>query len=1036
VERLRALPVLPVVGPSGAGKSSFVQAGVIPRLREQARWRVIQLRPSSRPFELLAARLSRRRSTRSVRLSDNKFSSRPPPSRHADPISVSEVSELASQLMESPALLGIELRALALDEQSHVLLFIDALEELFALVPSDDTRARFIEAICSAADDPEEPVRVVFTVRDDFLGRLAVSADAREALAQVTLIQRLSPSALIETLERPVRAVGYGYQDPDLPRRMVAAVRNEPAGLPLLQFAGQRLWDERDVEQRLLSSAVYERMGGVEGALAKHADGVLAAMSAAELRIARAILLLLVSAEGTRRALARAEVMTELAQAEVITSENESAAEAVLGRLTQARLVTVTRSPGDEGRGAPSLELAHESLIRRWHMLARWLDESKEERTFLAEITQAAELWDRRGRREEELWQASALGEALRFAERTGQRLPEPAQAFIVAGQHRLRRGQRRKRILLASAMLGLALIAVVLAFQKHEADVQRNEAEERQLEAEAQRAEALRESAASAYAQGHLLEARAKLRMALERQDTTAARALWWQLESSPLEWDVDLGSVVYGVAISRDGRTIAAACQDKGVYLFDGRSAAQRVLRGHRDQVSAVALSPDGKRLASGSLTGELFLWDAATGKLSKRIAGHEGRINGLSFSADGSLLASASADGTLRISRDGSLVRTLRSDEARHSVALSPDGKIIAAAGKNRTIALFNVASGDAIATLSGHDDVVEEVTFSPDGKLLASASRDRTVRIWRSTGEHLRTLSGHRDRVRSVSFSGDGKKLASASHDRSIIVWDVGSGERAGLLEAHTDLVFGVRFASDAPLLVSGGVDKSIKLWRVEATNLPESEGHEGGVYSVSFHDGAIVTGGDDRAVRVWDIESGEQRAVLRGHTAVVFGAAFSPDGGLIASGSADTTVRLWQTASLSEARALSGHGAGVNAVAFSPDGRTLASTSADTTVRLWEVSSGREQHVLRGHEAHVMRASFSPDGRLLATSGYDGTVRIWDVATGTVKHVARGHGDRVYGVSFSPDGKTVASGGFDQTVRLIDAASGKELASTK
>ena len=322
VERVRHHPVLPVVGASGAGKSSFVQAGIIPRLREQEPWMVLQLRPGNRPFHALATRLisgdtwqdrgsqedsmaglsrpdrMRRGSLRPDSMAASDFGgSAPPPAMGAvsvdAPTMVSQdsstqvlgrseeiaaegdnqaeppgsddvappsvtaqrlsaigeaISVMADQLIESPRRLSLRLRSLAEKQGVKVLLFIDQLEELFTLVDDDATRARFIQALCTAAEDVHDPVRVVFTVRDDFLGRLAVSAEAREALTHVTVIQRLGPSALGQTLLRPAEAAGYRFDDATLVRQMVASVEGEDSQAHATQPEQER---EDDLSDRL-----------------------------------------------------------------------------------------------------------------------------------------------------------------------------------------------------------------------------------------------------------------------------------------------------------------------------------------------------------------------------------------------------------------------------------------------------------------------------------------------------------------------------------------------------------------------------------------------------------------------------------------------------------------------------------------------------------------------------------------------------------------------------------------------------------------
>jgi serine/threonine protein kinase len=238
LERVREEPVLPVVGPSGAGKSSFVQAGVIPRLREQGAWVVLHLRPGGEPFLSLASRLVQGESTtRGQTLTGfPTVSVRPKGRGGLQPGRSSELEgllsggeeALAGKLRETPSFLSLLLLKLAELESSRVLLFVDQLEELYALVPDESVRRRFMQALCTAADDPQDPVRVVFTLRDDFLVRLAEGEDARRALEHVTVLRSPDASALEEILLRPLEAVGYAYEDPDLVRDMVAAATASP----------------------------------------------------------------------------------------------------------------------------------------------------------------------------------------------------------------------------------------------------------------------------------------------------------------------------------------------------------------------------------------------------------------------------------------------------------------------------------------------------------------------------------------------------------------------------------------------------------------------------------------------------------------------------------------------------------------------------------------------------------------------------------------------------------------------------------------
>ena len=459
VEKLRYEPILPVIGPSGAGKSSFVKAGVVPRLREKGPLILVQTRPGRDPFLSLASSL-----VSALRLPKHTTDSLGPmgsliglqKSKTNKAETIEQPKELAQELFDRPHQLGLRLHRLAEQHRTYVVLFVDQLEELCALQeeeeslplssekserePSSGTLGRFMQAIAGAADDPHLPVRVILTMREEFLTRLMTSNQVREALNRIMVLRKPSQKTLIDILERTVRAVGYTFEEFHLAYELVEDVQGAHTCFPLLQFAGQVMWQNRDEQRQVLTNKSYQDMGGVTGALVQHAEGVLKSLTSEEAELAKRIFLRLVTEDKTRRIMSHKDLLVGMPEE----------AQNVLSRLVESRLVSISREKeGEEGE----CELVHEALITNWKRLNNWIDENREELGLLSQLQQSANLWSKRGKLSDDLLRGKALKEANGLIGKVD--LQDPDLFFL----HESNKANKRKRISYVALIVLLVMI-------------------------------------------------------------------------------------------------------------------------------------------------------------------------------------------------------------------------------------------------------------------------------------------------------------------------------------------------------------------------------------------------------------------------------------------------------------------------------------------------------------------------------------------------------------------------------------------------
>ena len=535
-----------------------------------------------------------------------------------------------------------------------------------------------------------------------------------------------------------------------------------------------------------------------------------------------------------------------------------------------------------------------------------------------------------------------------------------------------------------------------------------------------------------------------------------------------------------------------VAWACSYSPFSLSPTHAASQQASRaelvlqtGHAMGVDAMAFSPDGNWLASGSVDNTVKLWEVSTGREVRTLAGHTRGVKNVAFSRDGRLLASGALDKSVRLwdVATGREVRRFDCGGSVSSLALSDDSRLIAAGNTEKTIKLWNTASGDEVHTLDGHLGVITALAFSLDSSQLASGSADSTIKVWQvADGRSLQTLKGHTGRVRAVTFSADGQLLASGGDDARVKIWKVKDGSEQRTLAGNGKKILALAFRAEGKELLSGSADQALKVWEIasgrelrsvkaiadenqtetlamvfsvtgnlaalssgdKTIQLHEVETgrktrslktHSYGVSATAFSpDGRwFAAGGKENAIKLWETATGREVRTLEPNNGFINTIVYSPDSGLLAAGGLSGTVTIWESSTGRMVRSLTGHSESVNGLAFSPDGRLLVSASGDTTLKLWDVATGRETRTLSGHSAEVNAVAFSPDGEWLVSGSADKTLKLWATASGKAKTLS-GHTGEILAVAFSKDGQAIASGGVDKTIKLWEVKSGREAGS--
>ncbi|MFP4322426.1 MAG: protein kinase domain-containing protein [Anaerolineales bacterium] len=1000
---------LAVVGPSGSGKSSLVKAAVVPALRAgripgSDQWFILHMTPATN------ARLELRNALLSIATNTDD-----------------SLHMMQGQAKDS---LHKTMAALLPTDKSEVLLVIDQFEELFTIQTHERDVEHILDNLYYALVHPNSRFRLLITMRADFYDRPLMYENFSMLLQSRTEIAvPMRAEELERAIVEPARAVGVAYE-PAVVAEIIAEMSGQLGALPLLQFGLTELYNQRDQERNLITLEGYQKLGGILGALAQQAESTYIALDAQQQALARQIFLRLVTlgegSEDTRRRVALEEILHLGPQPQIIR--------AVIDRFGNARLLTFDRDPTTRH---PTVEVAHEAILREWTRLRAWLDESRNDVRQQRILANLADEWREAGQDASYLLTGARLQQFESWLVESRITLTTDEQAYMdvslqareqyqtrLAEQQAQRealeqRARGRLRLLVIFSLLAAAgaFALSLLAFSESEnARLAQDEAVSAQAtsDANAQRSQS---AALVANAQAALSNGDPELALALAIEATRFDHP-------SP----------------SASGFLVERALAPGTRFL----------LQGHQEAIRDVITGHAGDTLITSATDGTIVIWDAHTGEAIHILEAHTDAIHAIALSPDGTTLLSTSFDGTAILWRmaAGERFHTFEPDDGPLSAAaFSPDGAQIALASENGTIHLWSMETYERLAVLSAHTESIQDVNFDPTGAYLVAGDEADRVIIWDlETNEPRHVLEEHAGDIRFTAFSPDGARIVSGSDDGFAIIWDVESGEVETVLRGHTRIVHDGAFSPDGRTIMTASSDGTLIEWDVSSGSVLRRFSASSAIpLAVAFGpDGAsMLVGYADATARLWGLSSPtETWRYAAGDFGLVTMAYDSARNFLITSPTARDIVDLsLRPVKLVELDAETGELLAeipvsdldlIAGIAYHRASDTLATALFSGQVIVWDATTWEERYILTDGITLPTRVRISPQGDIGVVGTFTGDLLMWNMEDQQIVQTFDNHTDSVLAVAFTADGQLMASGGRDDRVILWDVNTGDPL----